>query len=191
MLLMSLSLMALEAVGMKKSKSKRTHFSVRDDFGQWDEKNQRPELFDILNGKIENGQNVRVFQFQMDRTRCVELYRRGTNRNSIYLFSHKRKVLERRNDLVTLSFCLPRRKKKLKTNCSFRTVGDMSCTAAVDSYAATIKEVVGEIRLSTISERGARMTNVQRQRWRKENNKGTFRMKSFKIILAVFLLVLV
>jgi sulfate adenylyltransferase subunit 2 len=62
-------------------------FSVQDDFGQWDEKNQRPELFDILNGKIENGQNVRVFQYQLDRTRCVELYRREQIEIHPFIFS--------------------------------------------------------------------------------------------------------
>jgi sulfate adenylyltransferase subunit 2 len=68
----------------------------------------------------------------------------------------------------------------------FRTVGDMSCTAAVDSYAATISEVVGETDYQ-LSERGAELTiNVQRQRWRKENNKGIFRI--LKIFLGVFLL---
>jgi sulfate adenylyltransferase subunit 2 len=69
-----------------------------------------------------------------------------------------------------------KKKKTLKNVFCFRTVGDMSCTAAVDSYAATISEVVGEIRSSTISERGATelMTNVRRQQWRKEQ-QGYFR----------------
>jgi hypothetical protein len=61
----------------EEKKSQRTNFSVRDDFGQWDE-NQRPE-FDLLNGKIENGQNVRVFHFELDRARCVELHRTRAN----------------------------------------------------------------------------------------------------------------
>jgi sulfate adenylyltransferase subunit 2 len=68
---------------------------VRDDFGQWDEKNQRPELFDLLNGKIENGQNVRVFNFELDRARCVELYRTRANEIPSIYFSHKRKVFLR------------------------------------------------------------------------------------------------
>jgi sulfate adenylyltransferase subunit 2 len=146
----------------EEKQGKRTHLFCQDDFGQWDEKNQRPELFDILNGKIENGQNV-VFQYQMDRTRCVELYRRGTNRNPSIYFSHKR-VLERRNDLVTLLLFTKKKTKKLKSELFALEQFDMS-TAAVDSYAATIKEVVGEIRLSTISEEERESTtNVQRQR---------------------------
>jgi sulfate adenylyltransferase subunit 2 len=63
----------------------------------------------------------------------------------------------------------------------FRTVGDMSCTAAVDLYAATISEVVGEIRLSTISERGARIDDKRSEAMGKENNKGIFRMKFLKL----------
>jgi hypothetical protein len=61
---MNLSLLALEEVLVGMKSRQRTYLFCSDDFGQWDEKNQRPELFDILNGKIENGQNVRVFQFQ-------------------------------------------------------------------------------------------------------------------------------
>jgi 3'-phosphoadenosine 5'-phosphosulfate sulfotransferase (PAPS reductase)/FAD synthetase len=88
--------------------------------------------------------------------------------------------------LVTLSIYQEENEEIEERIVRFRTVGDMSCTAAVDSYAATISEVVGEIRLSTISERGPELTiNVLKQ-WKKENNKGTFRMKFLKLFFSFF-----
>jgi sulfate adenylyltransferase subunit 2 len=138
----------------EKPEPKNVYFSVRDDFGQWDEKNQRPELFDLLNGKIENGQNVRVFNFELDRARCVELHRTRANEIPSIYFSHKRKVFLRDGMIWSHSpFVYQEKTKIVERIVRFRTVGDMSCTAAVDSYA-TISEVVGEIRSSTISERG-------------------------------------
>jgi sulfate adenylyltransferase subunit 2 len=105
-----------------------------------------------LNGKIENGQNVRVFPIsnwtELDVWSYIE--REQIEIPSIYFLMG---ILERRNDLVTLSIFYQEENEEIEERIvRFRTVGDMSCTAAVDSYAATIKEVVGEIRLSTISE---------------------------------------
>jgi sulfate adenylyltransferase subunit 2 len=106
----------------EKQEQKNASF-VQDDFGQWDEKNQRPELFDILNGKIENGQNVRVFQYQLDRTRCVS-YRRGTNRNPIHLFSHKRKVFLRDGMIWSHSPVYQEENEEIEERIvRFRTVG--------------------------------------------------------------------
>ena len=144
----------------EKARAKERIFSVRDDFGQWDEKNQRPELFDILNGKIENGQNVRVFPIsnwtELDVWSYIE--QEQIEIPSIY-FSHKRKVFLRDGMIWSHSpFVYQEEDEEIEERIvRFRTVGDMSCTAAVDSYAATIAEVVGEIRSSTISERGARI----------------------------------
>lgn len=144
----------------EKARAKERIFSVRDDFGQWDEKNQRPELFDLLNGKIENGQNVRVFPIsnwtELDVWSYIE--QEQIEIPSIY-FSHKRKVFLRDGLIWSHSpYVYQEEDEQVEERIvRFRTVGDMSCTAAVESYAATIQEVVGEIRSSTISERGARI----------------------------------
>lgn len=144
----------------EKARAKERIFSVRDDFGQWDEKNQRPELFDMLNGEIEHGQNVRVFPIsnwtELDVWNYIE--KETLEIPSIY-FSHQRKTFLRDGMIWTASEHVYREddEKIEERTVRFRTVGDMSCTAAVNSHAATISEVVAEIRTSTISERGARI----------------------------------
>ena len=145
----------------EKAREKERIFSVRDDFGQWDEKNQRPEVFDMLNGKIDLGQNVRVFPISNWTELDVWSYiqKEEIEIPSIY-FAHKRKTFFRdgmiwsaddevvyRDESETVEERLVR----------FRTVGDMSCTAAVLSAAVDIAKVVEEIRDSSISERGARI----------------------------------
>ncbi|WP_196892573.1 sulfate adenylyltransferase subunit CysD [Aureivirga marina] len=144
----------------EKARAKERIFSVRDDFGQWDEKNQRPELFDMLNGDIEHGQNVRVFPIsnwtELDVWSYIE--RENLEIPSIY-FSHKRDTFLRDGMIWSASEFVHREEdEEVSTRTvRFRTVGDMSCTAAVSSFASTISEVVAEIRSSTISERGARI----------------------------------
>ena len=145
----------------EKARAKERIFSVRDDFGQWDEKNQRPELFDMLNGDIDHGQNVRVFPIsnwtELDVWSYIE--RENIEIPSIY-FAHKRKVFLRDGMIWSAEDCIVYRddnEKVIEEMVRFRTVGDMSCTAAVLSEASTIIKVVEEIRDSTISERGARI----------------------------------
>jgi len=144
----------------EKARAKERIFSVRDDFGQWDEKKQRPELFDMLNGEIEHGQNVRVFPIsnwtELDVWSYIE--RETLEIPSIY-FSHQRKTFLRDGMIWTASEHVYREDNEQveERTVRFRTVGDMSCTAAVSSQAKTISEVVAEIRVSTISERGARI----------------------------------
>ncbi len=144
----------------EKARAKERIFSVRDDFGQWDEKNQRPELFDMLNGEIEHGQNVRVFPIsnwtELDVWSYIE--KETLEIPSIY-FSHQRKTFLRDGMIWTASEHVYREdyEQVEERTVRFRTVGDMSCTAAVSSHAKTISEVVAEIRVSTISERGARI----------------------------------
>ncbi len=144
----------------EKARAKERIFSVRDDFGQWDEKNQRPELFDILNGKIENGQNVRVFPISNWTELDVWNYIEAENMAipSIY-FSHLRKVFIRDGLIWSHADFVYQEKDEVTEErmVRFRTVGDMTCTAAVESEAHTLQEVVNEIRQSTISERGARI----------------------------------
>jgi sulfate adenylyltransferase subunit 2 len=144
----------------EKARAKERIFSVRDDFGQWDEKNQRPELFDILNGKIENGQNVRVFPISNWTELDVWNYIEAENMAipSIY-FSHLRKVFIRDGLIWSHADFVYQEKDEVTEErmVRFRTVGDMTCTAAVESEAHTLQEVVSEIRQSAISERGARI----------------------------------
>ncbi len=145
----------------EKARAKERIFSVRDDFGQWDEKNQRPELFDMLNGEIEIGQNVRVFPISNWTELDVWSYIQKENIEipSIY-FAHKRNTFLRdgliwsaEDDVVFRADDEQVEERMVR----FRTVGDMSCTAAVESHADTIDKVVAEIRDSRISERGARI----------------------------------
>jgi sulfate adenylyltransferase subunit 2 len=145
----------------EKARAKERIFSVRDDFGQWDEKNQRPELFDMLNGDIDHGQNVRVFPIsnwtELDVWSYIE--RETIEIPSIY-FAHKPRVFLRDGMIWSAEDGIVYRddnEEVIEEMVRFRTVGDMSCTAAVLSEASTIIKVVEEIRDSTISERGARI----------------------------------
>ncbi len=145
----------------EKARAKERIFSVRDDFGSWDEKNQRPELFDMLNGQIDLGQNVRCFPIsnwtELDVWNFIEEDR--IEIPSIY-FAHPRRTFMRdgliwsaEDGIVFRADDEPVEERVVR----FRTIGDMSCTAAVDSDADTITRVVAEIRSSKISERGARI----------------------------------
>ncbi len=145
----------------EKARAKERIFSVRDDFGSWDEKNQRPELFDMLNGQIDLGQNVRCFPIsnwtELDVWNFIE--QDAIEIPSIY-FAHPRQTFMRdgliwsaEDDVVFRADNEVVEERIVR----FRTVGDMSCTAAVNSHADTITSVVAEIRESKISERGARI----------------------------------
>jgi len=145
----------------EKARAKERIFSVRDDFGQWDEKNQRPEVFDMLNGRIDLGQNVRVFPIsnwtELDVWSYIE--EEHIEIPSIY-FAHKRKTFLRDGLIWSADDDVVYRDKDeevVERMVRFRTVGDMSCTAAVLSDAVDIVKVVEEIRDSSISERGARI----------------------------------
>lgn len=145
----------------EKARAKERIFSVRDDFGQWDEKNQRPEVFDMLNGRIDLGQNVRVFPIsnwtELDVWSYIE--EEDIEIPSIY-FAHKRKTFVRDGMIWSADDEVVFRDEEeevLERMVRFRTVGDMSCTAAVLSDAVDIAKVVEEIRDSSISERGARI----------------------------------
>ena len=145
----------------EKARAKERIFSVRDDFGQWDERNQRPEVFDMLNGRIDLGQNVRVFPISNWTELDVWSYiqKEKITIPSIY-FAHKRKTFIRDGMIWSAEDAVVFRddeEEVLERMVRFRTVGDMSCTAAVLSDAVDIKKVVEEIRDSSISERGARI----------------------------------
>ncbi|RYD81791.1 MAG: sulfate adenylyltransferase subunit CysD, partial [Sphingobacteriales bacterium] len=132
-------------------------FSVRDEFGQWDPKLQRPELWNIFNGRIHKGENVRVFPISNWTELDIWNYIRRENiaLPSIY-FSHEREVLEHEGQLVATSqfIQLESTDKIAIKNVRYRTVGDMTCTAAVESSASNIDDIINEIIATKTSERG-------------------------------------
>lgn len=141
----------------EKARAKERIFSVRDEFGQWNPKLQRPELWNIYNGKIHKGENVRVFPISNWTELDVWGYIRKEKIDlpSIY-FSHEREVIEHDGQLVAVSpFIRIDETDVIQTKkVRYRTVGDMTCTAAVESQASTLDEVINEIILTRISERG-------------------------------------
>ena len=144
----------------EKARAKERIFSVRDDFGQWNAKNQRPELFDILNGRIDQGENVRAFPIsnwtELDVWNYIK--REQIELPSVY-FAHKRNVFLRDGLIWSDSEFINKDadEEVIEKTVRFRTVGDMTCTAAVESDAADIDTVIGEIVAAEISERGARI----------------------------------
>lgn len=144
----------------EKARAKERIFSVRDDFGQWNAKNQRPELFDILNGRIDQGENVRAFPIsnwtELDVWNYIK--REKIAIPSVY-YAHKRNVFMRDGLIWSDSEFINKDadEEVFEKTVRFRTVGDMTCTAAVESDAADIDTVIGEIIAAEISERGARI----------------------------------
>jgi len=141
----------------EKARAKERIFSVRDEFGQWDPKRQRPELWNIYNGRIQKGENVRAFPIsnwtELDVWNYI--HREGMELPSIY-FAHERECLEYQGQLIALSpfIKLDEGDKIVKKKVRYRTVGDMTCTAAVESEADTLDEIINEIIATKISERG-------------------------------------
>jgi sulfate adenylyltransferase subunit 2 len=141
----------------EKARAKERIFSVRDEFGQWNPKLQRPELWSIYNGRIHKGENVRVFPIsnwtELDVWRYIQ--KENIDLPSIY-FSHEREVIEHDGQLVAVSpfIRIDEGDKISRKQVRYRTVGDMTCTAAVESTASTLNDVINEIILTRISERG-------------------------------------
>ena len=141
----------------EKARAKERIFSVRNDFGEWDPKLQRPELWNIYNGRIHKGENVRVFPISNWTELDVWNYIKTENipLPSIY-FSHERDVLVYDGQLIAVSefIQIEEGDTVVRKKVRYRTVGDMTCTAAVESEASTLDEVVNEIKATRISERG-------------------------------------
>lgn len=142
----------------EKARAKERVFSVRDEFGSWDPKRQRPELWNIYNGKIHKGENVRVFPISNWTELDVWNYIKRENiaLPPIY-FAHDRELILRDGRLLATAgdVIKPEPGDELVTRrVRFRTVGDISCTAAVESGAATLDEAIAEIQATRISERG-------------------------------------
>ena len=142
----------------EKARAKERVFSFRDEFGQWDPKNQRPELWNLYNTKISRGEHIRVFPLsnwtELDVWAYIE--RENLEIPSIY-YAHEREVFERDGILLAVNEFLPLKagETTFTERVRYRTVGDASCTAAVRSDADTVEEIIREVSSSRISERGA------------------------------------
>jgi sulfate adenylyltransferase subunit 2 len=141
----------------ERARAKERVFSFRDDFGQWDPKSQRPELWNLFNGRIRKGEQVRVFPISNWTELDVWQYiaHEGLEIPTIY-YAHQREVFERDGMLYALSphVQLIDGEEPFETSVRYRTVGDMTCTGAVRSEAATLEQVVAEIAATRITERG-------------------------------------
>ena len=163
----------------EKARAKERIFSVRDEFGQWDPKKQRPELWNIYNGKIDKGENVRVFPIsnwtELDVWNYIK--REQIELPSIY-FTHERAcILTEHGQLMNVNeFVLIEPEDIIvKKNVRYRTVGDMTCTAAIESSAYSVDEIIKEIKETKISERGAtRMDDRTSEAAMEDRKKGGY-----------------
>jgi sulfate adenylyltransferase subunit 2 len=141
----------------EKARAKERIFSIRDRSGAWKPYDQRPELWNIYNGKISEGENVRVFPIsnwsELDVWHYIQ--RENIPLPSLY-FAHERECIEVNDRLLAVSEYIHPDSSDLviKKSVRYRTVGDMTCTAAIESYAYTIEDVIKEIENSPVSERG-------------------------------------
>lgn len=143
----------------EKARAKERFFSHRDEFGQWDPKNQRPELWNLYNGRKKPNENFRVFPIsnwtELDVWQYIQM--EGIELPSLY-FSHERDIINRGGMLLAASDVVypvagePVQRQIVR----FRTIGDMTCTGAVASHAATIDDIVNEVASARVTERGAR-----------------------------------
>ncbi len=142
----------------EKARAKERVVSLRDDFGQWDPKNQRPELWNLFNPRHRPGEHVRVFPLsnwtELDVWRYIE--REGIDLPGLY-YTHERDVFPRDGMLLAVGpYSQPRPDEVVeRRRVRYRTVGDMSCTGAVASEAVSVADVVAEVAASTLTERGA------------------------------------
>ncbi|QKS30606.1 MAG: sulfate adenylyltransferase subunit CysD [Candidatus Accumulibacter similis] len=142
----------------EKARAKERIFSFRDEFGQWDPKNQRPELWDLYNARSFKGENIRVFPIsnwtEIDVWQYIERERLALP--SIY-FAHQRPIVRRGGGLLPVTEVTPARPGEAVETLQvrFRTVGDITCTAPVESDAADVASIIAETAVTTITERGA------------------------------------
>ncbi|MCX6875091.1 MAG: sulfate adenylyltransferase subunit CysD [Verrucomicrobia bacterium] len=143
----------------EKARAKERFFSHRDDFGQWDPKNQRPELWNLFNGRMNHGEHFRIFPLSNFTEMDIWMYlkREHIPLPSIY-FAHPREVIERNGMLLAVTpFLKPQHHEAVTRRVvRFRTIGDATCTGAVVSTASNIDEVITEVAASRQTERGSR-----------------------------------
>lgn len=158
----------------EKARAKERIFSVRDEFGGWDPKNQRPELWHLYNGAIHHGENVRVFPLSNWTELDVWLYLKRENvpLPSIY-FSHEREVIPHMGQIFPMSeFITVETGDQLShKKVRFRTVGDMTCTAAMESEAGDIDAIIEEVMTTRSAERGARLDDKRSEAAMEERKK--------------------
>ncbi|MGE8547762.1 MAG: sulfate adenylyltransferase subunit CysD [Alcaligenes sp.] len=158
----------------EKARAKERIVSFRDEFGQWDPKAQRPELWRLFNTRIHKGENLRVFPIsnwtELDVWQYIQ--REGIDLPSIY-YSHSREVVERNGLIVPVTPLTPLQEGETSAwrNVRFRTVGDISCTCPVLSTAATAEDIIAETALATITERGATRMDDQTSEASMEHRK--------------------
>ena len=142
----------------EKARAKERIMSFRDEFGQWDPKNQRPELWNLYNARSHKGENIRAFPIsnwtELDVWQYIE--REGLALPSIY-YAHQRPVVLRQGAIVPVTDITPAKTGEavVELQVRFRTVGDITCTAPVESDADTIEKIIAETAITTITERGA------------------------------------
>ncbi len=143
----------------EKARAKERFFSHRDEFGQWDPKNQRPELWNLFNGRKHYGEHFRVFPISNWTELDVWTYLmlEGVELPSLY-FAHERDCIVRDGVILAVSEYLPLKpdEKPERMRVRFRTIGDMTCTGAIRSDADTLEKIIAEIATTRITERGAR-----------------------------------
>ncbi len=143
----------------EKARAKERFFSHRDEFGQWDPKNQRPELWNLFNGLKQEGEHFRVFPLSNFTEMDVWLYieRERIPLPSLY-FAHEREIFERSGTLLAVTDFLAAQPGETVTRrqVRFRTIGDATCTGAVESSAATLDDIIAEVAASRQTERGTR-----------------------------------
>ncbi len=141
----------------EKARAKERIMSFRDEFGQWDPKNQRPELWDLYNAKVHKGENIRAFPIsnwtEMDVWQYIE--RERLDLPNIY-FAHRRDIVRRNGAIVPITNVTPKKPNELIENIMvrFRTVGDITCTAPVESNADNVEKIILETASTVITERG-------------------------------------
>ena len=142
----------------EKARAKERIFSFRDEFGQWDPKNQRPELWDIYNTRVHPGENIRVFPISNWTELDIWQYiaREQLEIPDIY-YAHEREIIRRNGQLVPVSSLVQPQPGETVERMSvrFRTVGDMTCTCPVESSASNAAEIIAETAITRITERGA------------------------------------
>ena len=158
----------------EKALAKERFFSHRDDFGQWDPKNQRPELWNIFNGRKNIGEHFRVFPLsnwtELDIWQYIKI--KSIDIPSLY-FAHHREVFDREGVLLATSSFITLRntEKPTEQQVRFRTIGDMTCTGAVASSAATLDDIIRETAASRVTERGGRSDDRRSEAAMEERKK--------------------
>jgi sulfate adenylyltransferase subunit 2 len=161
----------------EKARAKERFFSHRDEFGQWDPKNQRPELWNIFNGRLHHGEQFRVFPLsnwtEMDVWQYIAAEK--IEIPSLY-FSHQREVVDRRGILLAdtpFNTLLPGEKYETRT-VRFRTVGDATCTGAVESPASNLDEIIAEVAAARLTERGTRADDKRSENAMEDRKKAGY-----------------